>query len=201
MHNDLSLMVNAADPMAFARHALAIGPENRYSNYSAYDHGLGKLILSKNRRAPERVVELAQKFAAMKTGREVPHLIREADLKYLKISVGSELATMMNPRASWVTNSRSMWANLLIKHGDNVQKASEELRLYKDGELDSEMEYQKWAELHFELDVTLTRLVEMSEPLARLVNVNLGPLKYLTADAIADSLYVNFSGVGTGRSA
>jgi hypothetical protein len=47
---------------------------------------------------------------------------------------------------------------LLVKHNDNVGKANEELRYYRDRDETSEMAYAKWADIHATLEVALTRL-------------------------------------------
>jgi len=34
---------------------------------------------------------------------------------------------MLNPRRYWVTNVRTIWAHLLVKHNDDVCRANDEL--------------------------------------------------------------------------
>src|SRR2546426_5783977 len=118
-----SCMSNCSPCDRFAR--LVLGVSDPAGNYSAAEHGIGPRVLGGNRNAEQRVFDLADKFIGLSKAREVPVLIRQAGLKYLGISVGSEASCMLNPRVCWVANTRTAWAHLLVKHNDNVAKADE----------------------------------------------------------------------------
>jgi len=96
---------------------------------------------------------------------------------------------MLNPKVCWVANTRTIWAYLVVKHADNIDKANQELRLYWDDDTTSEMTYRIWVELHTLLAVSMMRLAEEGEKIARKAGVKSGKIKYLWADAIANALY------------
>ena len=173
---------------------LALGISNSVGNYSSAEHGLGPKILRTNPNAEKQVFDLALKFADLTTARLVPEMIRDAQIKNLKISVGSEISCMVNPRICWVANVRTIWTHLVIKHGDNVQLADEELRLYRDSDESSKMSYAKWAAIHAELDVALTRISEQSLEVCDKMLFPPQRISYLWADAIASDLYEMYHG-------
>ena len=72
---------------------------------------------------------------------DVPTLIKQARLQYLRIGVGSEISCMVNPSVCWVANTRTIWTHLVIKHGYDVAKAEAELAAYRDDDATSEMAY------------------------------------------------------------
>jgi hypothetical protein len=167
---------------------LALGISDADGNYSAAEHGLGPKILSTNSNAAQRVFELADQFISLGDARRVPQLIRDAKIKYLQIGVGSEVSCMVNPDVCWVANTRTIWTHLVIKHADNVRRADEELKLYREADVSSEMAYQMWAEIHAELKVSLTRIAELGEQKSRTAKIQPGSVVYLWADAIASEL-------------
>jgi hypothetical protein len=173
---------------------LLLGMSNSAGNYSAEEHSLGPRILAANRNAEQRIFDLAARFMVLKKAREVPALIRGAGLQHLAIGVGSEASCMVNPQVCWVANTRTLWAHLVIKHDDDIKRAEEELRLYRDSDETSEMAYAKWADIHTTLEVALTRLGEDGAKQARLAAVEPGPIVYLWADAIAAYLYASHRG-------
>ena len=139
---------------------LLLGISNPAGNYSAAEHGLGPRILVENSNAAKRVCQLSDYFLALKTGHEVPGLIRNAALRFLQIGVGSEISCMVNPSFCWVANTRTIWTHLVIKHADDFTKAAEELKLYREADASSEMTYAMWATIHAELAATMTRVAE-----------------------------------------
>jgi len=171
----------------FAGLALGIGDPD--GNYSAAEHGLGPKVLVSNANAEQRLLVLATEFIGLPDAHVVPELIRRAQLKYLQIGVGSEISCMVNPQVCWVANTRTIWTHLVIKHADNVQKADEELKLYREANVSSEMAYAAWADIHNRLDVALTRVAELGQDSARKAGITPGPILYLWADAIAGHLY------------
>jgi hypothetical protein len=99
---------------------------------------------------------------------------------------------MINPQVCWTANTRTIWAHLVIKHDDNFDKANEELALYRQADVSSEMAYQMWAYIHAELATAMTRLAEQGEKLARSAGVSAGLIPHLWADAISSELYDQF---------
>jgi hypothetical protein len=176
---------NAVDKFA----DLALGITNVDGNYSSAEHGLGPRILNFNANPNRRVFKLAGEFMALADARRVPELIRRAQLKYLGIGVGSEISCMVNPHVCWIANTRTIWTHLLIKHADNIAKADEELKLYREADAESEMAYAMWAEIHSKLDVALIRIAELGSANSKQVGIKFGDIKYLWADAIASHLY------------
>lgn len=180
------LKFHDANPQAFAQ--LLLGVSDSTGNFSAAEHNLGPKILS-NPNALERIGELATNFRTLKTARPVPGLIRKAALAYLKIGVGSEASCLMNPGVCWVANTRTIWTHLVIKHADNIGKANEELKLYRDSDPSSEMAYKIWCEIHRLLETSMTRIAEEGKRRGRVAGVEPGEIMYLWADAIANELY------------
>jgi len=172
----------------------ALGISEAAGNYSAAEHGLGPKVLGTNQNAEKRIFELAENFVALENARSVPELIRKAQIKYLKISVGSEISCLVNPGICWVANTRTIWTHLVIKHADNVAKADEELKLYREADATSEMEYAYWTAIHAELSVSLTRVAEIGRALATNAGIRPGDVSYLWADAIASHLYGTYHG-------
>jgi len=136
---------------------LSLGISQVDGNYSAAEHSLGNKVLARNTNAASSVVFLARQLASLTSARSVPDLIRDANIDYLKIGVGSEISCMVNPTVCWVANTRTIWTHLLVKHGDDVRKADEELKLYREADASSEMAYEMWAAIHAELGVALTK--------------------------------------------
>jgi hypothetical protein len=170
---------------------LAVGFSDPDANYSASEghRPLGPDILNSNMNAERRVFELAGKFLRLTDARRVPELIKAAQIKYLFIGVGSEISCMMNPQVCWVANRRTIWTHLVIKHADNIAKADEELELYRDSDETSEMAYSKWAAIHAELRVALTRISEEGYDLSKNAKIPPADIVFLWADAIASHLY------------
>jgi hypothetical protein len=77
----------------------------------------------------------------------------------------------------------------VVKHGDNLAKADEELKLYRDADVTSEMAYHMWSAIHAELDVALTRIAKLSQQYSVEAGVDPGAVIYLWADAIASHFY------------
>jgi hypothetical protein len=191
IHDQLLNLYRAANIRQFAR--LAPGISDAAGNYSADEHKLGPQVISGNLNPEKRVFELAGRFLRLTTARTVPQLIRDVRLRYLQIGVGSEMSCMINPKICWVANSRTIWAHLVIKHADDFDKANEELRLYRESDASSsEMAYRMWMSIHAELEVSMTRIAEEGERLARLAHVVPGPVKYIWADAIASQMYADY---------
>jgi hypothetical protein len=170
---------------------LLLGMSDQNGNYSAVEHGLGPLILGENFNVVNRLWDLSWQFRSLKTAHEVPKLIRQARLQYLQIGVGSEASCMLNPSVCWVANARTIWTQLVIKHGD-FEKADTELRLYRDADSTSEMAYPIWTDLHSELATSMTGIAKEGKHLARQAGVAAGSKTHLWADCIANALYASY---------
>jgi hypothetical protein len=168
---------------------LALGISDSAGNYSAVEHNLGPQVRAANPDSDQQVSRLAGSFRQLSSAREVPELIRNAQIRYLSIGVGSELSCLMNPTVCWVANTRTIWTDLVVKHADDFNRANEQLDLYRTADVDSEMDYAAWSGIHAELDVALTRISEEGSQLARTASVKPGSIKYLWADAIANAVY------------
>jgi hypothetical protein len=128
----------------------------------------------------------------IKTGHDVPPLIKSAALQYLRIGVGSEVSCMINPDVCWVANTRTIWTNLVIKYGGDFAKAAEALKLYRESEVTSEMAYQMWTDLHGELAATMRLIATDGAKLAKAAKVTPGAVAFLWADAIANQPYADY---------
>ena len=96
---------------------------------------------------------------------------------------------MVNPQVCWVANTRTIWTHLVVKHADSIRKADEQLTLYREANVNSEMDYQMWSAIHAELGVALTRIAELGQQSAKKGKVIPGRITYIWADAIASALY------------
>ena len=132
VHRQLRTLHGNGQSTPFAK--LLLGISDDQGNYSARDHGLGPLILSRNPDAERRLFDVAGKFHAVNNANDVPDIIRKAGLKFFQIGVGSEASCMLNPRICWIANTRSIWTHLVFKHEGNFRRANEELK----------MKLQKW---------------------------------------------------------
>jgi hypothetical protein len=184
-HKTLLQLFNKKDVPNYLK--LAVGISDAGGNYSAAEHQLGDRVLGDNQETS--IFSMVEDLVNCSSSVEIPSVIYHHNLKYLKISVGSEMAMMLRPNNFWVANVRTVWAHLLIKHGDNYKLANEELELYKDGDRTSEMDYRIWSEIYSLLEVSLVRLHDIGRDEARKQGSQSGILKYLWADAIASMLY------------
>lgn len=166
---------------------LALGITDPVGNYSAAEHGLGPRILDESSR--QDVFNLATGIEACPNPHHLPDLIYRHGLAYLKISVGSEMAMMLKPSVHWVGNVRTIWSHLFIKHEGKRSKANEELRLYRDGERDSEMASNIWRDIYLALEPNLLTVGRLASEAAATQNVRPGPLRFMWPDAVASVLY------------
>jgi hypothetical protein len=187
VHRNLLFLQRDKKVIEFAK--LLLGISDNQGNYSARDHGLGPKILSENSNAAKNLFLLGAKLQALKNANDVPKIIRDAQMKYFKIGVGSEASCMLNPQVCWIANTRSIWTHLVFKHEGNFSRANEELNLYRDEDETSEMAYRKWAAIHRAMRANLTEIAEQGSLLAKEASVKPGEVKYLWADAIANALY------------
>jgi hypothetical protein len=166
--------------------ASALGITDAHANYSASEHNLGPLILGES--GPERIFQLAQRLGVCQRN-HVPRVIYEAEIPYLKISVGSEIAMMLRPDEIWVGNRRTYWTHILVKNDWRRGPANEALELFRENEPNAEMDYRVWQYLYLDIAKSLEEVATRGEELAKLHNIEPGHYKFLWADAIATSLY------------
>ncbi len=170
---------------------LALGITSPEGNYSAAEYQLGPMVLANN--SAQSVYNLAIQLDALTDSHHVPLTIYQANMPYLRISLGSEIAMMLNPDKYWVGNVRTIYSHLLLKHNGNQSVADEELQLYRepDGCRPSEMEYLIWRDLYLSLETSLKSIAKMGDEEATKQGVSSGQLKYMWADAICSILYSN----------
>lgn len=189
---ELLSLHDAGKTEAFAKLAVGITGDG-VGNYSAAEHPILKLGISENNRWEERIFRLATEFRALSEASQVPILIANARIKYLQISVGSEMSCMVNPDVCWVCNVRTIWLHLAWKRGPG--DAEELLKLFREGAADSEMAYVRWAdEYHPKLQRTLidvaTEGLNRANPQGTMPDGKL----FLWADAIASHAYGRYHG-------
>lgn len=167
---------------------LAVGITDPLGNYSAHEHQLGPRILENN--SISSVFALATRMASKElTVTHLPKTIYGANLPYLKISVGSEMASLLKPNSFWVGNVRTIWAHLVMKHEGDWKKANEELRLYRTDDAPSEMDYQIWREIYLSMAPNLENIQSISDSWAEEQKIKPGKLKYIWIDAVCNALY------------
>ena len=170
---------------------LALGVSDPYGNYSASQHGLGEKILSAT--STNKIFELAENLNLAKTGEDVRRIISSSNIQNIKISVGTEMAMLLQPSVHWLANSRSIWAYLLEIKGD-VNVANEALELYLSGSDESQMKYLIWSQIHKEMEKPLRAIANqgISSASISVVPNNVNSNIFIWADAIANALYENF---------
>ena len=170
---------------------IALGITEPFGNFSAREHGLGPQILSANR--PASIIKLATSFLNEADPYKMVSSIYEANIKFLKVSVGSEMAMMLKPSSFWVANVRTVWTHLLFKHGYDLGKANEELTLYRSQEMPSEMEYKMWKEIYRLMKPSIVNVCEKGSAVSGKQGAEPGPLPYMWFDAIANALYDKYA--------
>lgn len=187
IHKKLLRLLEKNEATPFVR--LGLGISDPIGNYSAEEHQLGPKILASNLNAERSVVKLAKNFLTLEDGQEAPDIIKAANIKYLQIGVGSELSALMNPKYCWVANTRTIWTHLLFKHGGQLARANEELKLYRNADDTSEMAYRKWKAIHRELGPSLRNIASLARPISSAADVKPGKWDLLWADALCNRLY------------
>ncbi|CDT88662.1 hypothetical protein L1D94_24030 [Vibrio alginolyticus] len=174
---------------------LALGIELPEGNYSASEHFLGPKVLSAS--PASSVFQLASKLKSAQDVNHVPKTIYDSNLPYLRISVGSEIAMMLNPNDFWVGNVRTIYTHLIIKHKGNISLANEELALYKEPEPNksrpSKMEYQIWRDLYLSLEPSLIQLTNMGRDIAESEGLESGSKCFMWADALCSEIYATYT--------
>ncbi len=189
---ELLSLHDAGKVEAFATLAVGITGDG-VGNYSAAEHPILKLGISENNKWKERVYRLAAGFRTLTEASQVPTLIADARIKYLQISVGSEMSCMVNPDVCWVCNVRTIWLHLAWSRSPG--NAEELLKLFREGAADSEMAYMRWAdEYHPKLRQTLIDVAVEGKNRANTQGIMPDGKLFLWADAIASYAYGRYHG-------
>jgi hypothetical protein len=170
---------------------LALGIKNRGGNYSAAEYGLGPKIL--NQSSPQRVFQMAEKLYACNDPKQILDIIYKESIPNLKVSVGSEMAALLKPDLFWVVNARTIWAHFVIEK-KKVESANLILSAYHE-DMPSDMEYNKWKQIYPFVGPSMTTLASIGADIAKLNGITPGIIKFLWADAIADTAYNKYSKV------
>lgn len=172
---------------------LALGLENLYGNYSAYEHDLGYQILNHN--SSEMVFLLATALYQAENPNDIIEIVfKQYNLPYLKVSVGSEMAMMLKPHQFWVANIRTIWTNYLVQHQGDIDLANEQLSYYRTkGDMPSALEYQLWRSEYVKMQKTVQVVMDLSQDLTRQQNIDLAKYHYLWYDCLANALYEQFA--------
>ncbi|MDN3517028.1 hypothetical protein QWY84_05345 [Aquisalimonas lutea] len=170
---------------------LALGISRPEGNYSAAEHKIGPQVLTHNPKA--LVYNLAIQLGNLKDSYHVPVTIYRANIPYLRISLGSEMAMMLNPDKYWVGNVRTIYTHLVLKHNGNRSMADEELRLYRepDGSRPSQMEYRIWRDIYLSLEASLRKVARLGSDEATKQKAPSGKHVFMWADAISSCVYDN----------
>ena len=166
---------------------LALGISDHAGNYSAAEHALGPQILANS--TARDVWRLAKTLQGCSTVKDVVSAIYSANIEYLKIGVGSEMAAMLKPNKFWVGNARTIWTHLVFKHNGNYKKADKELSLYHDNERNSEMDYAIWSDIYLSMESNLNQIANIANKWSEKHGIKPGKRKYLWVDAVCNSLY------------
>ena len=170
---------------------LALGIENNDGNYSASLHGLGHKILDSSSR--DSVFACATAIDGCEHAEQLPKEIRHQGLRWLAISVGSEMATMLQPQTRWIANVRTIWWHLLLKHKGRLRDVNFELKAYRNADPGSEMHYQLWEYIYLALEESMLKLNDIATKTAKSQGVPSGRFPFLWADATAAHLFGKFS--------
>lgn len=167
---------------------LAVGVSDPSGNFSAAEHALGARILDSN--SYDSISNLAINLSEKNIkARQVADFIYYANLPYLKIGVGSEMACLLQPNKLWVGNVRTIWCHLVVKHEGNSEVANEELELYKVDDASSEMNYRIWQDIYVLMKSNLDKIYDLSVVWSKEQSIEPGKEKYLWVDAICSHLY------------
>lgn len=167
---------------------LALGISDPLGNYSASEHQLGPQVLANN--SVSSVCKLARKFVSGDLGvSHLPRAIYEANLPYLKISVGSEMASLLMPAKYWVGNVRTIYSHLVIKHEGDWERANEELELYRIEDTSSEMAYKIWRDIYLSMEHSLNVIERIAAIRASQQDVKVGKQRHIWVDAVCNSIY------------
>lgn len=190
-HRALRCLFEAGNQADYVR--LALGITDHAGNYSSGEHGYGYQILDASVTAEREVFELAGTLDECPNVNRLPTVVYTPNIRYLKISIGSEMATMLRPDFCWVGNRHTIWSHLLVKHNYNQRRANEELRLYYAKDDESEMDYNVWRDLYLRVGPDLVTLGERATAEAVRQGVEAGTLRYMWPDAFSTFLFDEYA--------
>lgn len=167
---------------------LALGISDSAGNYSAAEHrGMaGKILVDSSE---ERIFELAGAINVCPSPHHFPKLIYAQGVPNVKISIGSEIGTMLNPNKFWIGNKRTIWTYLLMKQKWNESRANTELAMYHGHERDSQMSYELWSYIYLAMEERMIELGELASAEAQAQGVPPGILRFLWPDAVCTCLF------------
>ena len=188
-HNQLCRLLEINDIQKFVDVAIGIDKSISNGNYSASEHSLGERIIGSNYDVYNRIFSFAQEIYRSQHRLNVPKIIRELGLLYLKISVGSEIATMLKPNMYWVANIRTLWTQAYINNNFSINSANEYIRLFRQqpNPQDIRDDYNMWAALYPTLENSLREISRIGNDFAgeSAPSDNI----FLWADAICSELF------------
>lgn len=187
-HHDLKNALERGDVNGYVPSALGI--DDRTGNYSAWFHSLGQRIRGASPSASENVFTLAKKLLVCRPSEMTNAIYDDANIPNLKISVGSEMALMLQPNECWCTNHRTVFAHFVIQRKGNVNEARQDLQALGGAPPD----YPMWRHLHYpQIGESLSIIAKIATEEAVKQNVDPGHMKFLWADSTADQLYARYS--------
>ena len=74
----------------------------------------------------------------------------------------------------------------------SLERADEDLELYRDDNETGDMAYRKWVAIHKELPSYLAKIVDEGNDLSRKAGATPRKIEYVWADAIANALYAHY---------
>jgi hypothetical protein len=166
---------------------LSLGMSDASGNYSAAEHNLGPQILASTSDAS--IFDLAKKLNASQSPLEILELIYRSAIRYLKVSVGSEMAMMLRPQHFWVANTRSIWAYFWIEYKFNRADANLAVSAYREDK-PPDMDYRLWKQIYTKMPQNLLTLGELGTEAAQRRGLKEKiVVPYLWCDAVASALY------------
>lgn len=188
-HNQLCQLLENNNIEEFVDIAIGINEAIPNGNYSASEHSLGERIISSNHDVYNRIFHFAQEVYQAHQRLNIPRIIRGLDLSYLKISVGSEIATMLRPDIYWVANVRTLWTQAYINNNFSINSANEYIKVLrqKPDPQDIRDDYNMWASLYPTLENSLREISRIGNDYAD----KSAPTNniFLWADAISSELF------------
>jgi hypothetical protein len=165
---------------------LALGISNPIGNIRANEHNLGPSILKLN--PIENIYDLAlQVFTKKLSPNALMKVIYQTNLSYFKVSIGSEMSSMLCPNRYWYCNIRSVWAHLLIKYDGDAAKLNLDIDNVENSP--SELNYSTWRKIYPDIGISLNDIYEVTTPLRVKEEIYADENKYLWIDAVCNAMY------------
>jgi|GEM_PF-4299348 len=173
----------------FVNIAIGIDENITNGNYSASEHNLGEKIIGNNTNVYNRIFSFAQSIYQSQQKINIPKTIRSLGLSYLKISVGSEIATMLKPDTYWIANIRTLWTQAYLNNNFRINDANEYIKIFltQPNSDDIRDDYPMWLSLYPSLETSLREIARIGDQSAQ-KNLSTNAI-FLWADAICSELY------------